>query len=64
MKLGISEKEEAKRLRLLELWLNKINAELDDEHQLIKSGKITLPKLGTFLLKDTDDGNYCIDFIT
>ena len=30
--------------------------------ELIKSGKITLPKLGTFLLKDTDDGNYCIDF--
>jgi len=50
MKPGISEKEEAKRLRLLELWFNKINAELDDEHQLIKSGKnneewyLTLPE--------------------
>ena len=30
--------------------------------ELIKSGKVEIPKLGTFILKDTDDANYAIDF--
>ena len=32
------------------------------DNELIKSGKVEIPKLGTFILKDTDDANYAIDF--
>lgn len=30
--------------------------------ELIKSGKVTIANFGTFILKDTDDANYQIDF--
>lgn len=31
--------------------------------ELIKSGKVAIPKFGTFILRDTDDAGYQIDFL-